>query len=42
MKKILIADDVSVSREILRSMFEADYEILEAADGEEALSLIHI
>ncbi|MCR5564140.1 MAG: response regulator [Desulfovibrio sp.] len=40
MKKILIADDVSVSREILRSMFEADYEILEAADGEEALRII--
>jgi two-component system cell cycle response regulator DivK len=38
MKKILIADDKATSRELLRTVLERQgYEVLEAADGEEAL-----
>jgi len=38
MKKILIADDKATSRELLRTVLERQgYDVLEAADGEEAL-----
>lgn len=37
---ILIADDSEMNRAILADMLEGEYEILEAEDGEEAVSLI--
>ncbi len=37
---ILIADDVEINRDMLRIIFEEDYGIIEAADGEEAIRLI--
>jgi two-component system cell cycle response regulator DivK len=38
MKRILIADDKATSRELLRTVLERQgYEVMEAADGEEAL-----
>lgn len=36
---ILIVDDMRMNRKILRGMFESEYNILEAADGKEALEL---
>src|SRR5574344_613323 len=39
-KTILIADDVEVNRAILREMFANKYQILEAANGIEALNLL--
>ena len=39
-KKILIADDSEMTREILIDMLGDEYDILEAADGEEAVSLL--
>mgnify|MGYP005802154403 CR=1 FL=1 len=38
---ILIADDIEMNRAILRTFFEDTYEILEAANGAEALHQIH-
>lgn len=38
--KILIADDAEINREILRVIFEEQYNIIEAEDGEEAIRLI--
>ncbi len=38
--KILIADDVEINRDILKDIFEEQYETLEAADGEEAIEMI--
>ncbi len=37
---ILIADDQEINREILKVIFEEQYEILEAADGVQAIDLI--
>lgn len=38
MKKILVADDNAVSRELIREVLEgADHEVIEASDGREAL-----
>ncbi len=37
---ILIVDDMSMNRQILRLMFESEYNILEAADGKEALDIV--
>ena len=38
MIKVLVADDNPVSRELIREVLEsADYQVLEAADGKEAL-----
>lgn len=37
---LLIADDVEINREILKNIFEEQFEILEAGDGDEALQLI--
>lgn len=39
-KKLLIVDDMELSREILQRIFENHYEILEASNGEEALQLL--
>ena len=39
-RRILIADDEMINREILAQMLEEDYEILFACDGEETLALI--
>jgi CheY-like chemotaxis protein len=42
MKKILVADDRSTSRELVRNALEGSgYEIVEAADGVEALEQAH-
>lgn len=38
--KILIVDDMEINREILRSLLEDSYDIIEAADGVEAIQLI--
>lgn len=41
MKKILIADDNAVSRELLREILQVcDYEIFEASDGRETIEKI--
>ena len=41
MKKILIAEDNPVNRELLRELLELrGYEVLEACDGQEALNMI--
>lgn len=36
-KTMLIADDAKINRVILRQLFQGEYEILEAADGREAI-----
>ena len=38
---ILIADDAEINRAILRSLFEGEYNLLEAENGEQALLLLH-
>lgn len=40
METILIVDDSEINRNFLTSVFEEEYNILEAADGEEAIALI--
>jgi CheY-like chemotaxis protein len=41
MKRILVADDNAVSRELIREILETDdYEVIEAGDGREALEKI--
>lgn len=37
---ILIADDADINRAILRNLFEEDYNLLEAENGEHALMLL--
>ena len=37
---IMIVEDIAINREILKSILEDDYEIIEAEDGEQALKLI--
>lgn len=37
---MLIVDDVEMNREILKVLFHADYEIMEAENGEEALEVL--
>lgn len=39
-KKILIVDDEAINRELLRQMFENEYDIVMAQDGTEAIQLI--
>lgn len=41
MKKILIADDAEMNREILCSIFEEQFELLQAENGEQAIELIN-
>ena len=40
MRKLLIVDDSDINRGILGEIFEDSYDIMEAGDGEEAISLI--
>ncbi|MCQ2601527.1 MAG: response regulator [Treponema sp.] len=40
MKKILIADDLETNRAILELAFEGDYEVVQAANGAETISLL--
>lgn len=39
-KKILIVDDAVTNRELLKKYLEDDYEIMEAADGQQAIEII--
>ena len=38
---LLIVDDMEINRAILRSLFEEEYNLLEAENGEQALMLLH-
>ena len=38
---LLIVDDMEINRAILRTLFEQDYDLLEAENGEQALMLIN-
>ncbi len=38
---LLIVDDMEINRTILRSLFEEEYNLLEAENGEQALMLLH-
>lgn len=38
---ILVVDDIKMNRKILRNMFESEYNILEAANGKEALDIVY-
>lgn len=40
MKKVLIVDDMEVNRDMLIDILEADYEVLEAENGKQALEMI--
>lgn len=40
MGKLLIIDDLELNRRILRSLFAKEYEVLEAANGKEAIEVI--
>lgn len=40
MDRILIVDDAEINREILASIFQDQYEVIEAVDGEEACEII--
>ncbi|MEE1078506.1 MAG: response regulator [Agathobacter sp.] len=40
MEKILIVDDSKINREMLRVIFEEQYDIVEACDGEEAIRIL--
>ena len=37
---LLIVDDMEINRAILRGLFERDYNLLEAENGEQALMLL--
>ncbi|MDD2972836.1 MAG: EAL domain-containing protein [Lachnospiraceae bacterium] len=39
--KILVVDDLEISRANIRSMFENQFDILEAKDGEEGMDMLH-
>lgn len=40
-KRLLIADDDEMSREVIQRFFHAGYDVYEARDGQEALDIIH-
>lgn len=40
MKTVLIVDDVEMNRELLAEMLEEEYQVLTAADGDEALTVL--
>lgn len=42
MQKILIVDDAEINRELLKDIFEDEYSILEARDGQEAIDIIDL
>lgn len=37
---MLVVDDVEINREVLRNLFENDFEVIEATNGQEAIELI--
>lgn len=39
-KRVLIVDDKSVNRYVLRNLFEDEYEIVECVDGREAIAVL--
>ena len=39
-KRLLIVDDTELSREMIKNMFQKQYEVLEAGNGQEALDLL--
>ena len=39
-KKILIADDVEMNRDLLREILEDDYQVETVEDGEKAISVL--
>ena len=39
MKKILVVEDVDVNRDLVVQLLEDEYEVIEAANGEEAVAL---
>lgn len=39
-KKILVVDDDELSRELLRQMFEGEYEVIAVSDGRQAIAEI--
>ena len=39
-KKVLIVDDKTVNRYILRDIFEDEYDVVECADGNEAIAAL--
>lgn len=39
-KTLLIADDAELNRELLKVIFDEDYRVLEAADGEETIKML--
>jgi len=39
-KRLLIVDDTELSREMMKNMFQKQYEVLEAGNGQEALDLL--
>ena len=40
-RKVLVVDDELINRELLGNIISSDYEVLYAADGIEAMNLIH-
>ncbi len=38
--KILIADDVEINRELIKIIFEKEFDVIQAADGQQAIQLI--
>lgn len=40
--KILVVDDMEMNREILRGIFEDDYEVILAENGREAVEYINL
>ena len=39
-RMILIADDAEINREMLKFIFEEQYDIIEAEDGEQAIEIL--
>ena len=40
-KKILVVDDSEINRALLSDMLSVDFDIIEAEDGLEAISILH-
>lgn len=41
-RMILIADDAEINREMLKFIFEEQYDIIEAEDGEQAIEIMDV
>lgn len=39
-KKLLIADDAEINRELLKQIFDEQFDVLEACDGEETIKFL--